>query len=258
MNAVRLLPLALAALAAACTVYVKPPFTGESTPLHPPEDAWARMLKQHVDAQGRVNFHALAQDRADLDRWVVWVVERNPDAWANLFPTPAHVLAHHLNAYNALAIYNLLDLGAPESLSRMARRAYLDKRKQFVGGQPLSLIEYRERIVMGTGDPRVLFALDSVLGGDPRLPREPFRAAVLDAQLDRAARGFFADPRNLAVDARRRTITFAALMEQHQGAFLRVAPSLPEYASRFLDTPLPRDYAVTFADFDWTVRHAPR
>lgn len=258
MNAVRLLPLALAVLAVACTVYVKPPFTGESTPLQPPEDAWARVLKQHVDAQGRVNFHALAQDRADLDRYVVWVVERNPDAWANLFPTPAHVAAHHLNAYNALAIYNLLDLGAPASLSLMARRAYLDKRQQFVGGQPLSLAEYRERIVQGVGDPRVLFALDSVLGGDPRLPREPFRAATLEAQLDRAARGFFADPRNLAVDARRRTITFAALLELHQDAFLRVAPSLPDYASRFLDAPLPRDYAVKFAAFDWTVRHAPR
>lgn len=258
MNAVRLLPLAFATLAAACTVYVKPPFTGESTPLHPPEDAWARVLKQHVDAQGRVNFRALAQDRADLDRYVVWVVERNPDAWASLFPTPAHVVAHHLNAYNALAIYNLLDMGAPESLSLLARRAYLDKRKQFIGGQPLSLVEYRERIVRGAGDPRVLFALDSVLGGDPRMPREPFRAATLEAQLDRAARGFFADPRNLAVDARHHTIRFAALMNLHEAEFLRVAPSLPDYASRFLDAPLPRDYAVEFTAFDWTVRHAPR
>lgn len=258
MNAVRLLPLAAAVLAAACTVYVKPPFTGEPTPLHPPEDAWARVLTQHVDAQGRVNFRALAQDHADLDRYVVWVVERNPEAWANLFPTPAHVVAHHLNAYNALAIYNLLDLGAPESLSLMQRRAYLDKRKQFVGGQPLSLAEYRERIVRGTGDPRVLFALDSLLGGDPRLPREPFRAATLEAQLDRAARSFFADPRNLAVDERRRTITFAAMLERHRDAFLRVAPSLLDYASGFHDPPLPRDYAQTFAAFDWTVRHAPR
>lgn len=258
MSAVRLVPLALAALAAACMGYVKPPFTGESTPLHAPEDAWARVLKQHVDAQGRVNFRALAEDRADLDRYVVWVVERNPDAWPNLFPTPAHVAAHHLNAYNALAIYNLLDLGAPASLSLIQRRVYLDQRKQFVGGQPLSLAEYRERIVQSVGDPRVLFALDSLLGSDPRMPREPFGGATLDAQLNRAARAFFADPSNLAVDSGRRTVTLAALLEAHRDEFLRAAPSLTGYVSRFLAAPLPADYAVEFAAFDWTVRHAPR
>jgi hypothetical protein len=187
---------------AACGVespYVPPPMTGEPTPLHPPEEAWARVLKAAVDAQGRVDFNALIAHHADLDRYVAWIYERSPERWPELYRTRAHVVAFHVNAYNALTLYNLLQSGVPESMGPLDRRHFFEKRKLLVGGQPLTLAAYREQ-VLGFGDPRLRFAITRHAMSDPPLAREPYRAATLDAQLDRAERAFFADERKLRVD----------------------------------------------------------
>lgn len=245
----------LALVTAACAIespYVPPPLTGEGTPLHPPEEAWARVLRAAVRPDGRVDFNAILQNHADLDRYVAWIYERSPERWPELYRTRAHVIAFHLNAYNALAIYNLLAAGVPGSLGVMERRQLLEKRKLLVGGQPLTLSEYREQI-RALGEPRVHFALTRVLAGDPRLARDPYRAAVLDSQLDRAARAFFAEPRNLRVDGERRRIELSPLLRDYAPDFLRGARSLTEYADAFTDTPLPQGYAIEFADFSWDV-----
>ena len=250
--------LLLAALAAGCAAqapYVPPPLTGEATPLHPPEEAWARVLKAAVRNDGRVDFNAVLANHQDLDRYVAWVYERSPERWPELYKTRAHVIAFHINAHNALSIYLLLQAGVPESLSVLERGTLLEKRKMLVGGQPLTLAAYREQI-RGLGEPRVHFALSRVLGGDPRLSRDPYRAQVLDQQLDRAARAFFAEPRNLRVDAEARRIELSPLLREYAPEFLRSAPSLPAYADAFTDAPLPQGYAVEFGDFDWTVWRA--
>jgi hypothetical protein len=187
---------------AACGVespYVPPPMTGEPTPLQPPEEAWARVLKAAVDAQGRVDFHALIAHHADLDRYVAWIYERSPERWPDLYRTSAHAVAFHDNAYNALVLYNLLQAGVPDSLSRSERKRLFEKRKLLVGGQPLTLAAYREQ-VLGFGDPRLRFAITRHAMSDPPLAREPYGAAALDAQLDRAERAFFADERKLSLD----------------------------------------------------------
>ena len=237
--------------------YVPPPLTGEPTPFKPPEEAWARVLKAGVDPQGRVDFTAVLVDHADLDRYVAWIYERSPESWPDLYRTRAHVVAYHVNAYNALALYNLIQSGVPESLSLMDRKRFFERRKLFVGGQLMSLQEYRENVIRNLGEPRMHFALTSLLGSDPRLAKESYRAATLDQQLDRAARSFFAEERNLKVDHASRTIRLSPILSTYAQDFLKVAPSLTAYANRFLDAPLPADYVVEFADFDWTVYRQP-
>ena len=252
-----LLGLALALAGCASQMPVPSPLTGEPTPTQPPEDAWARVLAASVDAQGRVDFGQLLARHADLDRYVAWIYQRSPERWPDLYRTRGHVVAYHLNAYNALALYNLLTAGVPESLSLMERREFFEKRTLFVGNQPVTLRDYRERIRQ-LGDPRLHFALTSQLGSDPGLAREPYRASTLDAQLDRAARAFLGDVRNVRVDDAGRTVTLAPVLETYAADFLAVAPSLIAYVNRFRDTPVPAGHAVRFADADWTVRRGKR
>jgi hypothetical protein len=196
-----LLAAAIAGLAS-CAVespYVPPPLTGEPTPLQPPEDAWARVLAASVDAQGRVDFNALIAAHADLDRYVAWIYERSPERWPQFYRTRPEAVAFHVNAYNALVLYNLLQAGVPDSPSRFERKRLYETRKLLVGGQPLSLAAYREQ-VLALGDPRLRFAITRHAMSDPPLAREPYRAATLEAQLARAERAFFADARKLRVD----------------------------------------------------------
>jgi hypothetical protein len=197
-----LLAAAVAGLAA-CAVespYVPPPLTGEPTPLQPPEDAWARVLAASVDAQGRVDFNALIAAHKDLDRYVAWIYERSPERWPEFYRTRPQVVAFHVNAYNALVLYNLLQAGVPASPSRFERKRLYETRQLLVGGQPLTLAAYREQ-VLGLGDPRLRFAITRHAMSDPPLAREPYRAATLEAQLARAERAFLAEERKLRANS---------------------------------------------------------
>ena len=248
---------ALVLIAAGCAAdppYVPSPMTGEPTPTYPPEDAWARVLKAAVDERGAVDFDALLANHADLDRYVAWIYQRSPDRWPNLYQTRAHELAYHVNAYNALTLYNYLLSGLPRSFSLLERRKFFQTRKLFVGGRPLSLDEYRDQVIRPLGEPRLLLALTRHLQTDPALAREPYRASLLEAQLDRAARAFMADARNVRVDAGGRVVTLAPLLEDYAADFLAHAPSLVAYVNRFRGAPVPADYAVGFGATDWTVR----
>jgi hypothetical protein len=246
-----------ALLAAGCAAdppYVPSPMTGEPTPSHPPEEAWARVLKTAVDEQGRVDFPALRQNHRDLDRYVAWIYQRSPASWPDLYPTRGHVIAYHLNAYNALALYNLSNAELPQELSARDRQELFERRKLFVGNLPLSLHEYRERLIRPLGEPRMHFALTRQVGGDPRLAREPYRASMLEAQLDRAARAFLGDARNVRVDADRRTVTLSPLLQAYEKDFAAGMPSLTAYVNRYSETIVPAGFAVEFAEHDWTVR----
>ncbi len=250
--------VAVVLVVAGCAIespYVPPPLIGEGTPLHPPEEAWARVLKAAVAPDGRVDFNAVLANHQDLDRYVAWIYERSPERWPEFYRTPAHVVAFHVNAYNALVLYNLLQAGVPPSLSLLERKRMFENRKLLVGGQPLSLTDYREQI-RALGEPRVHFAITRQVRSDPLLAREPYRAAILDAQLDRAARVFFGDASNVRVDKVRRRVTLSPILTDYAPDFLQAAPSLAAYAGRYLDSPLSAEYAVEFADHDWDLRYA--
>ena len=84
---------------------------GSSNPDAPPYDAWSRVLEQFVDAEGRVNFETLAINRTDLDRVVAYVYDTGPNNQPQLFTSREAVLAFHLNAYNALAMHQVIESG---------------------------------------------------------------------------------------------------------------------------------------------------
>ena len=218
-----------------------------------PQDAWARVLRRHVDDQGRVDFAALASNRGDLERFVGWVYETGPENCPDLFPGRADVLAYHLNAYNALAMYNVLDAGIPHSLDGLRKVGFFYLRKVRVGGRSMSLYAYENRIIRRLGEERVHFALNCMAVGCPRLPRVPFEAATLDADLEREATRFFNEDRNVAVDAASRTVRLSEILKFYSVDFLAKAPTLVAYAIRYRREPIPHDYGVEFIPYDWTV-----
>jgi Protein of unknown function, DUF547 len=69
-----------------------------------------------------------------------------------------------------------------------------------VGGEAISLYDYENKVIRALGDPRIHFALNCMSVSCPVLPREVFTPEKLNAQLDREAKKFFAEPRNVAVN----------------------------------------------------------
>ncbi len=248
-------PVLLAALAVSCAVRLPAPRNASEGP-GPAAAAWSRVLSRHVDEGGRIDFAGLAKDRADLDAFVAYVGDVSPPSSPDEFPTREAVLAYYLNAYNALAMYNVLESGIPPELASIKVRFFYKNRLR-MGKEWISLYALENRLVRPLGEPRVHFALNCMVRGCPRLPREPFEPERLDAQLEAAARLFFSEPRNVELRPAARTVRFSEILSFYTKDFLAQSPSLIAYANRYRADPIPGDWKTEFIPYDWTLNKTP-
>ena len=222
-------------------------------------EAWARVLDRFVNPQGEVDFAALAQDHADLDTMVRQVAASSHDSLTGW----AAQLAWLINAYNALSMYNVIDSGIPASHAGLNKLTFFFSRQFNIGGRWLSLYAFENEVIRPLGrqqgDPRLHFALNCSAVSCPVLPRQPFTAAALDAELAREARALFARPGNFRIDAANRTVWLSQILDFYTADFVPLpAPSLIDYANRFAPEPAPLDFAVRFTPYDWTIANSRR
>lgn len=223
----------------------------------PPYEVWARVLNQFVDDEGRVNFQAAAKDRADLNQFVAYVYEIGPNNHPELFPTKEHVLAYHINAYNALAMHKVIEEGVPRSLSGFKKISFFLFGPVRVGGESISLYAYENKVIRALGDERVHVALNCMSVGCPRLPREPFLPTTLDVQLERESKKFFNELRNVTMNDLTKVVTLSEILKFFPEDFLAKSPSLIAYVNRYRTVKVPENFKVEFRDFDWTVNRQP-
>jgi len=217
--------------------------------------AWERVLEKYVDSNGRVAFGALAEDRADLDRFVRYVAEVDPADDPQSFPTAEAQLAHRINAYNALSMYGVLQLGIPRTNAGWRKVRFFFVKRYRVEGRTESLFVFEKRI-RDLGDPRVHFALNCMSVSCPRLPREPFSGDRLEQQLESQAREFFETPSNLKLAPARSEVRVSSILKFYQGEFEARAGSLIGFINRYRDEPIPEEYQVSFEPYDWTINRS--
>ena len=218
--------------------------------------AWSRVLTGYVNEQGFVDFAGLAQKPADLHAYVHYVARVRASEIAD----PRERLAHHINAYNALSMFNVLDSGIPQSnASVLARYRFFIARKHMVGGEPLSLYAYENETIRKLNEPRIHWALNCSAVSCPVLPREPFIATALDVQLEREAKKFFANPGNMRIDDTARTVYLSEILSFFTEDFTPAhAPSLIAYANKYAPIPADTGYSVRFVPYDWTIANWKR
>ena len=242
------------ALLAGCSTLVPAPAVPVPTP-QAAQDAWARVLSGFVNDQGEVDFEALARDRGHLDRYVRHVADT---PLATLPDGPAR-LAHMINAYNALSMYNIIDSGIPHTHAGLNKLKFFVLKKFSIGGKPMSLYAYENDIIRKLNEPRIHFALNCSAVSCPQLPREIFKGDGLDQQLESESRKFFARPENLKVDHVSRQAYTNEILKFYSEDF---APghvqTLNDYINRFAPEKIPSDYQLRFFAYDWTVANSQR
>lgn len=221
--------------------------------------AWARVLERFVDGRGDVDFDGLAADRADLDRYVRHVA----DTEAQDIADPRERLAHLINAYNALSMFNVIDSGIPATHAGLNKLRFFLWRRLRVGGRSMSLLRFENDVIRPEarrlGEPRVHFALNCSARSCPQLPRRPFTAAGLDAELARETAAFFARAEVFRVDHATRTVWLSEILDFYPEDFVPAhGASLLDYANRHAPEAAPPDYRVRFTPYDWTVSNARR
>ena len=234
-----------------CATIVPPPVRNEP-PLSKQAAvaSYARVLDHYVGADGSVDFSALGADRHDLDRYVAFVADTPLTAFA---PGP-ELLAHTINSYNALSIFNVIESGIPTTHAGLNKVRFFVLRKFKIGGETFSLYSFENDVIRRLGEPRVHFALNCNAVSCPILPRNPFASDTLDTDLERETQAFFARGENYRVDDTTREVWLSELLRWYEEDFVPGrAASLPAYASRYAPRPAPNGYTTRFVPYDWTV-----
>ncbi len=253
-----LLMSALVLLAHGCAVYVTQPDISAQKRISATEAIaqWNGVLEKYVDEFGFVDFTALASDKLGIESYISFISQTPFSA----FHDRASRLAHYINSYNALSMYNVIALGIPDSnASLLARYNFFIRRKFLIGGETMSLYDYENKVIRALGDARVHWALNCSAASCPTLPRRAFTAANIDNELDREAKKFFSQPRNLRVDHEKREVWVSEIFKLFPEDFVpKHGESFIDYVNLYVETPIPRDYTIRIIAYDWTIANSRR
>ncbi len=226
-------------------------------------DDWNTVLGQYVNEQGFVDYQALNQNRASLDRYVDAVKTQGPKSNPELFPTKNDQLAYYINAYNALVFEGVLNRGPEEkSVWRglVSGLNFFIRMKIIIDGEKTNLKKLEDDIIRdGFKDPRIHAALNCASISCPRLPQIAFEAEILDQQLDAAIVEFVNDERNVRLDHEAKKVYLSKIFDWFEDDFIEYEqsqgntnPSLQSYVNRYRnpDNQIPNDYKTEFLKYN--------
>jgi Protein of unknown function, DUF547 len=158
-------------------------------------------------------------------------------------------------------MFNVIQSGIPATHAGLNKVTFFLLRKLVIGGRSMSLYSFENEVIRpyARGEPRIHFALNCSALSCPALPRTPFDASTLDAELERETRAFFARVENFRIDANASTVWLSELLDFYPADFVPVAAdSLLAYANRYAPQPAPPHFALRFTPYDWTIANSRR
>ena len=222
-------------------------------------EALDRLLSRFVDGQGRVNYQVLAKDRADLDAFAALVNAYSPQSHPQLFPTREAEMAYYVNAFNVSTLLLVLHRYPIANIYEMRAEFFIGT--VFVlGGKKYTLHDLEGMLLTTYRDPRVHFALNCAARSDPRLPQQAFHAENFEEELEREARFWVSEARNVRPRPEG-TVELSMMLDLYQDDFLdferaqgEKAPSLLHFLNRHRapEEQLDESARVKFVPYNWT------
>ncbi len=239
--------------------------SGCATVVHPPTAPyivterssiipWTKVLISSVDKNGRVDFQGLSEDTKDLQAYVAFIARVSPESYP--FPNEDREMAYYMNSYNALAMFGVINHNIPKDFFSFSDKAKFFKFTEYIiGGRPISLYDYENKIIRPLGDPRVHFALNCMVVSCPRLPQKPFQAGTINDQLDKAAREFVNSDKHVQVDKDQEIAKISEIFKFYKEDFVnsQQSKSLIKYINRYRTKKIPENFDVEFLPYNWTI-----
>lgn len=217
--------------------------------------AYSQVLKNYVNEAGAVDFNGLQKQPKDLETYVSYVAQKK----FSDFTTREDLLAHHLNAYNALSMYTVLQKNIPESNAGFSKVRFFYLTKMEIGGKTMSLVTYENDFIRSMNEDRVHWALNCMAVSCPRLPRSPFEAKSLDQNLQNLAEEFFNSEKNIRPNSAEKKVEVSEILKFFPKDFVpRKAPSVIEYVNIYRREKIPLDFKTDYIPYDWTINNSNR
>lgn len=228
---------------------------------------WSALLSRFTNIDGTIDYGTMARVRRLLEIYLQRLARADPETFADADDQ----LAFYLNAYNAIAVHQVL-LAYPVRSIRQIPGALA--RPYPIGRRNVSLNTLHASVLRSFGDPRIHAAINPATRGSGQLQPQAFSGSGLQQELDTAMRRLLNDPAHgarLAVNTK--TIYISSIFRLFGGDFLQphTMPSLLGLAAGWTNiTPvvmilaryLPSELAIAvrqnqpdirFLPYDWTL-----
>lgn len=234
---------------------------------------WQEVLSESVDAEGQADFNQLRARPRRLNQYLEQLAAVSPDSHPKFFPRQEDRLAYWINAYNALALRNILDYYPLQTLEDYPGgiQGFRTRRRK-LGGAPVTLEALEDRLARTYyWKPSVFFALSDLSVSAPVLLNQAYRADVLDAQLRMQLDAFINDPARVRLVSRCGPVRLSPVFEQFERPLRRylqekqpatqssvlafIQPRLPVKERGWLAAECQR--TILFRPFDHRLRQVP-
>lgn len=248
-------------------------------------ETYERLLHDHVDASGLVDYSALNANRAGLDAFVVALGSVDPEVFQS-WDRDAQ-LAFWINAYNAITLQRILDhFPITRSADPRAAAHPANSIRQIDGvwtklttrviGREMTLDQIEHEVLRKEfDDPRIHAAIVCAADGCPPLRAEAFRAADVQRQLEDQGRRILGAMHRFRIDRERSVVYLSPILTWFSEDFVNRCGALGRignlnakdsaalhFASQFVapedaEYILTASYRVVYLSYDWSLNEQP-
>lgn len=228
---------------------------------------WAALLSRFTHIDGTIDYGTMSRVRRLLEIYLTRLADADPETFADADDQ----LAFYLNAYNAIAVHQVLlhyPVGSIREIPGALTRPYP------IGRRNVSLNTLHANVLRAFGDPRIHAAINPATRGSGPIQPQAFTGLSLQQELDTAMRRLLSDPIHGARwDVKTKRIYISSIFRLFGGDFLQshIMPSPRGLAAGWLrKTPLamvlaeylPAELAIAvrqnqpdvrFLPYDWTL-----
>jgi hypothetical protein len=213
--------------------------------------AWSTLLARYVDDQGQVAYKNLqTNDHVAFAAYLNALAQARTDGMSE-----AEEKAFWINAYNAVIVNGVVQGYTAESL--LGRKRLFSWFTVPVAGKDRTPDEIEHQILRQKfHDPRIHFAIVCASSSCPKLRREAYEPARLEAQLDEAAQVFLNDPTRNHFTAQE--VALSKIFSWFAEDFRNNAGSVVAFVRRFVSAEKQAmlnltDSDLRYLDYNWTL-----
>lgn len=164
-----------------------------------------------------VDYRSLADD----ERWDT-LIDMLAEFPVNVLETADEKKAFYLNVYNILAMDMVTNNWPIRSLRNLGSvfRPVWTHEAGVVGGEPVTLRYLEHGVLRATGDPRIHMAINCASMSCPDLRNEPYKAEILDQQLNDQVTHFLAqENKGLTLDPDNKVVLASSIFDWFEEDF---------------------------------------
>ncbi len=236
-----------------CSTLQKTPTINKAIDEFEAKQAYSKVLENYVSDTGEIDFDGLLKNPESLELYVAYVAKKK----FTDFTSQESLLAHHLNAYNALSMYTVLQKGIPQTNAGFKKVRFFYLTKMDIGGQQMSLVDYENNHIRSIGEDRVHWALNCMAVSCPRLPKKPFAPETLNKDLQTLSLEFFNSSKNVRLESADKKIYVTEILKFFPKDFVpKKAKSMNEYINLYRQEPVPLNFEIEYIPYDWTINNS--